>query len=74
MGHRSMTRQNYVVIANALERTFALARAREDGALMVAARKVADDLCNALQYDNPRFDRDRFLDACGMLSRPAQHS
>ena len=29
-------------------------------------RTVANTLAQALRHDNPRFDRDRFLTACGL--------
>lgn len=32
----------------------------------VATRIMAHNMCTALQLDNPRFDRERFLKACGI--------
>ena len=54
-----MTRKDYVLIAKLLK------NANEDNydnALVPLIKWFADDL----QADNPRFDRDRFLTACGV--------
>lgn len=61
-----MTRKDYVLIAAALKSS-QLEQFR-DGAQPfqheVSCKRVAD----ALATDNPRFDRDRFLKACGVQS------
>ena len=57
-----MTRKDYVMIAEVINRnTVSLT----ESALIDFAR-MAEDLATELQNDNPRFDRDRFLDACGV--------
>lgn len=53
-----MTRKDYVLIASAFRVLRQEAR-RNDAAY---------ELCNKLQQDNPRFDRKKFLDACGVES------
>lgn len=62
-----MTKKDYVLIAKALRgaRT-ALPSERPD-----AVQQSEDDahsIADALAQDNPRFDRDRFLAACGVQS------
>lgn len=64
-----MTRKDYVAIAAALKSTkpsynsdhVTLAVVMQHRASCVAVAK-------ALANDNPRFDRERFLDACGVVS------
>jgi hypothetical protein len=61
-----MTRKDYVLIAGILNNSNDAARKFQDtqGELMLT--HVAIELADALQGDNPRFDRARFLDACGV--------
>ncbi len=64
-----MTRKDYVLIAEALKNArpdphgTTISRHRYDG-WHVSACALADALAN----DNPRFDRERFLKACGAES------
>ena len=69
-----MTRKDYVAIAEAInvsslrgydprEWGQSYLNGRED-ALTVVARNIAD----VMQADNPRFDRSRFLKACGVTA------
>jgi hypothetical protein len=57
-----MTRKDYVMIAEVIN--------RNTGSLTESAfidfARMAEDLATELQNDNPRFDRDRFLTACGV--------
>jgi hypothetical protein len=53
-----MTRKDYNLIAKIIESAYYL----NENQKMVVARDFADDL----GLDNPRFDRDRFLVACGV--------
>lgn len=62
-----MTRKDYILIAEALKEARAEALALRAGAgvgVTIAAVRLAD----ALARDNPRFDRERFLKACGVQS------
>jgi hypothetical protein len=65
-----MTRKDYVLIAVALRDTLLIDCPTEEflnGAIAArdsAVLRVAD----ALGRDNPRFDRERFLKACGVQS------
>lgn len=63
-----MTRKDYVAIAAAIHNR-ALAfdvGAHIDGE--AAVYMVARDLADVLANDNPRFDRARFLKACGVTA------
>jgi len=64
-----MTRKDFQLIADAVRqlRTFEAhdAELSEDVAHAVRWSSVADTLASALATTNPRFDRDRFLEACG---------
>jgi len=55
-----MTRKDYVLIAGALRK----ARERYPTPANTAHLCVADCIADALVGDNPRFDRDRFVEAC----------
>lgn len=52
-----MTRKDYQLIAQAIADVWC-----ENTAQLYIAESIAD----ALAQDNPRFDRARFLDACGV--------
>jgi hypothetical protein len=53
-----MTRKDFEMLAGSVEK---LAKTNWD-----AAYDMACDLANACEKDNPRFDRGRFFEACGM--------
>ncbi len=52
-----MTRKDYELIAQAIADVWCDAVAQKD---------IAESLAEALAGDNPRFDRARFLSACGV--------
>lgn len=54
-----MTRKDYVMIADVIKN---LDEVMDSYALEV----LADNMADALQGDNPRFERARFLSACGV--------
>ena len=65
-----MTRKDYVLIADAMRRSRPLATT-EAGRKLCAAeletfRLCCDQLAAMLAGDNARFDRSRFLKACGV--------
>lgn len=63
-----MTRKDYVAIAAAIHRT---GMARRIGKGLDGERTlqlVAIDIAATMAADNPRFDRARFLKACGVQS------
>ena len=59
-----MTKKDYELIAAAVRENAALTR--RDDAFKAAVADVAGSLAVALASDNPRFDRARFLAACGV--------
>ena len=61
-----MTRKDYVLIANTISELMMSQRDRGAFAHAPSLDEVARELAYALEGDNPRFDRDRFLDACGV--------
>ncbi len=67
-----MTRKDYVAIAATLSQTKPIASDYTDSSLygIVHARWhfVAVKMADMLAHDNPRFDRARFLAACGVQS------
>lgn len=56
-----MTKKDYVAIAKVI--LFTAAWYPSDKLLL-----VAQNMSDTLQQDNPRFDRERFLKACGVQS------
>ena len=62
-----MTRKDYVLIADTIkgsinyEQNFNNNQEKADG-----IKALAITLASTLEADNPRFDRDRFLVACGV--------
>ena len=53
-----MTRKDYVLIARNIEQAYYLDDTQRN--------TMAQDLADSLSMDNPRFDRARFLTACGV--------
>jgi len=61
-----MTRKDYVIIAETIAN---LREQQKDSGPFTnnpSLKDVAEELAHALGEDNPRFDRARFLDACGV--------
>ena len=61
---QEMTRKDYVLIARTLEQNRKDFNEGEDGLMLLNI--LAYQLSNSFEEDNPRFDRDRFLTACGV--------
>ena len=61
-----MTRKDYVLIADAIKTQIELSTKYEEEESRAGAQNIAYDLAWKLSEDNPRFDRDRFLVACGV--------
>lgn len=57
-----MTKKDYILIAGSLRMTdeWTAKAIRRDLFII-----LCENLANSLQRDNPRFDRKRFLEACG---------
>lgn len=58
-----MTRKDFELIANAIK---PLTNPLHSDAGRLTAEAIAKNLANALAKENPRFDRPRFLAACGV--------
>lgn len=64
-----MTRKDYVLIAAALQRAQAASHYRETQEAMLEMHAACvHGVADALALDNPRFDTERFLKACGVAS------
>jgi len=61
-----MTHKDYVAIAAALHRTGMAVNIGGKKTAEYAIRLAATDLAATLAADNPRFDREWFLKACGV--------
>ncbi len=59
-----MTRKDYVLIAESLSNL--MSDFNNCGDDSVSLSLVVGELADTLQADNPRFDRARFLEACGV--------
>ena len=63
-----MTRKHFETIAAAIKAHATMARhypTQERNATLDALGGVADTIADACRQDNPRFDRRRFMEACG---------
>jgi hypothetical protein len=64
-----MTRKHFETIAAAIKAQATTARncypPQERNATLDALGGVADTIADACRQDNPRFDRRRFMEACG---------
>ena len=52
-----MNSRDYKIIANTMSKTYTKKDGKVWGEIVVA-------LCEAMQEDNPLFDKERFIDAC----------
>lgn len=68
-----MTKQHYILIAASIKASrkdttqWSLGKGEQKTANEVIMHLVSN-LCSALAQDNPRFDQDRFLQACGVTA------
>lgn len=60
-----MTKKDYKLIANAFAAVTEI-HAHSDQYTKHIIRQVAKELAVDLLRDNPRFDRDKFFEACGL--------
>ena len=60
-----MTRKDYEKIAQAVRQVNEDVSGWEDARPDEVLDLLASYLCKVLEQDNPRFDRERFLSACG---------
>lgn len=68
------TRQHYKAIAEIIDSVCLMALEPEPGIQSpyrdgadIARNQIAKDLANYFAKDNPRFDREQFLAACGLI-------
>jgi hypothetical protein len=70
-----MTRKDYVTIAQAINATrytldpSILGEPVYANGINTAMSEVAGRLADSMAQDNPRFDRERFLNACGVTTK-----
>jgi hypothetical protein len=60
-----MTRKDYVLLADVINTARKVVIVGE-GTTLVSVAHLANTLATELEIDNPRFDRHRFLVACGV--------
>ena len=61
----AMSKRDYVAIAKAIKDSI-VEPAQRSLTHYTACADVADRIADVCAADNPRFDRKRFLDACGL--------
>jgi len=61
-----MTKRHYERIARVIALRYAEAEAISDATRVALVAGIATDLAAIMAADNPRFDRARFLAACGI--------
>lgn len=64
------TRKHYKAIAEIIKKRLNLNQGTRHTPRFLYADEVADDLADYFAGDNPRFDRERFLTACGIGPEP----
>lgn len=62
-----MTRKDYKMIARAIRLQYNIAKMADEDAAMLRIRKIAGDMAHMFDEDNPRFDGDKFMEACAVL-------
>lgn len=66
-----MTKKDYILIADSLYRSIQITTWLEKNQVrkqtkLAAYRSIAHDLAGSLKGDNPKFNQDKFLKACGV--------
>lgn len=64
-----MTKKDFEAIASIIsqhETDFMDCHEQAESAATITRTRIAEDLADLFVEDNPRFDRDRFLAACGL--------
>lgn len=59
-----MTRKDYIIIANAMKRQKPSLKLQPEQYYQWL--NIVADLCYHCEKDNPRFDKDKFQEACGV--------
>jgi hypothetical protein len=63
-----MSRKDYVLIASTIREEILTAEAMYEPIGAAAMRRLAEGLADRFALDNERFDRARFLTACGVTA------
>ena len=67
-----MTRKDYILIANSIHQAMEDAKRHDSSSHVQAAKAsinmLAEHIAIDLKRDNPAFNRDRFLNACGCVT------
>lgn len=63
-----MSRKDYEAVATAIRTEVDLAHATGSSIAFMAALRVATSLADVFEDENDRFNRERFLQACGVSS------
>jgi hypothetical protein len=62
-----MTKKDYELIAKAIETSGSMYFNQNEAEKVSAMIEFAYSIATSLKEDNPRFDRVRFLEACGIV-------
>ncbi len=62
-----MTKKDYILIAQALKESEPTEHENEYGTAISAWVNAVNKLANTLQTENVKFDRARFISACGLI-------
>lgn len=63
-----MTKKDYIKLAETLKKSSYVLEPGTSIQAFSMFREVCNNLCETLTQDNPAFDRDRFLTACGFTN------
>ena len=61
-----MTKKDYIIFASVIKQHIEDEGGKENPSAKIALERLAKTLCSIFQEDNARFDRTRFLAACGI--------
>lgn len=61
-----MTKKDYDIIAAAIREALVAWNGEDDGAKRIGVQTAANRISRRLREANPRFDRNQFLEACGL--------
>ncbi len=68
-GHTMLTRKVFEQVAASVKKSVDKAGETKDLKLRDFAYDMAVELADYFEKENPRFDRDRFFNACGLVDR-----
>jgi hypothetical protein len=59
-----MTKQDYIKLSTAIKSHTSLIKEKDDSQQLIRKDDFIMDLCDILLEDNPRFDIQKFIEAC----------